>query len=161
MESSDRSHELRIPKDYFELLRELDSLELLDPVFSDQNKFERLGFMLDTLNKSYDIRGEAIVKSDIGIEIVSLPDEFQPELPWKRSEPKIYNIPNFEHQGYCLGFEYSVYSNQFVISFTDDTDPWNITRLKTGPMLRRTFHVPVSEPHIVSVVGGLTIERAA
>lgn len=161
MEKENPYAELRIPDDYNELLRELDSLELLNPVLSAENNIKKLGFMLDTLNKSFDIRGEATVWSDIGIEIVSLPKEFQPENPLMRPEPKVYSIPNFTHQGYCLGFEYSFYGEQFVISFTDDVNPWNTTQLKTGPILKRTFHVPVSEPHGVSVVDGLTVERAA
>lgn len=155
---------LDTPPDYADFCFELNVKAL---VLADRNKYllhELQSQTVSLLNHTFDVRGEAIIQSEIAYEIVIAPPNL--ERNPRRGEKRIacYEIANhrFKLAGYCLGFAENPHlpSREVSLVFADDEDPF--LRGQTPPfdkaaVVHRSYFVPISSPHELSVVNGLRL----
>lgn len=126
---------------------------------------EIIAHTLNLLNRSYDLFGEGKITAEKGIEVIELPPELQAENPLIRETRKVYEIEKFTHEGHGLGFQYNATTREFVLSFTDTENPFDVSfgQFQDDPLVVRepvrTIHVPVAVPHSVTMLNGYHLEH--
>lgn len=155
---------LQTPDNYTQFCLELATVSFTLAREDEQRLAELEKSTLELLNRSFDVHGLATIQSELAYEVVVMNDNYKTDPLKDEHRWACYEIGggNFMTTGYCFGFQKNelLPSKDISLVFSDDDDPFHrkiADDPENAPLFYRTYFVPITSPHRLNVVDGLSL----